>query len=200
MEGVAYTPSAASQQQAHILCADCGTPIPPNSANRCVNCLRNTIDITENIPKQAAISFCRNCDRWLSPPQAWLIAELESRELLAICLRKLKGLKEVRLVDAGFIWTEPHSKRLRVKLTVQKEVSVARFSGGKVVNMILTASIAAYCFPGLYKHRPSTSIRNRVRSPIHAMSRLYPFSSQEHMASMCTSPSKGRPQAYFPLP
>lgn len=122
MEGVAYTPSAASQQQAYILCADCGTAIPPNSANRCVNCLRNSVDISENIPKQAAISFCRNCDRWLSPPQAWLIAELESRELLAICLRKLKGLKEVRLVDAGFIWTEPHSKRLRVKLTVQKEV------------------------------------------------------------------------------
>lgn len=130
MEGVAFTPSAASQQQAYILCADCGTPIPPNSANRCVNCLRNSVDITEGIPKQAAISFCRNCDRWLSPPQAWLIAELESRELLAICLRKMKGLKEVRLVDAGFIWTEPHSKRLRVKLTVQKEVrtAVARFS------------------------------------------------------------------------
>lgn len=69
------------------------------------------------------MNFCRNCDRYLSPPNSWLLAELESRELLAICLRKLKGLKEVRLVDAGFIWTEPHSKRLRLKLTVQKEVS-----------------------------------------------------------------------------
>ncbi|CAM9234737.1 unnamed protein product, partial [Lampetra fluviatilis] len=28
----------------------------------------------------------------------------------------------VRLIDAGFIWTEPHSKRIRVKLTIQKEV------------------------------------------------------------------------------
>jgi len=26
------------------------------------------------------------------------------------------------LVDANFIWTEPHSKRIKVKLTVQKEV------------------------------------------------------------------------------
>jgi NMD protein affecting ribosome stability and mRNA decay len=25
-------------------------------------------------------------------------------------------------VDAGFIWTEPHSKRLKVKLTIQGEV------------------------------------------------------------------------------
>jgi nonsense-mediated mRNA decay protein 3 len=28
----------------------------------------------------------------------------------------------VKLVDAGFIWTEPHSKRLKVKLTIQSEV------------------------------------------------------------------------------
>ena len=28
----------------------------------------------------------------------------------------------MRLVDAGFIWTEPHSRRIKVKLTIQKEV------------------------------------------------------------------------------
>jgi len=28
----------------------------------------------------------------------------------------------VKLVDAGFIWTEPHSRRLKVKVTVQAEV------------------------------------------------------------------------------
>ncbi|KAG8824734.1 hypothetical protein FRC17_009032 [Serendipita sp. 399] len=105
-----------------VLCADCGTPIEPNSANLCMPCLRNTVDVTEGIPKSASLSFCRNCDRFLSPPATWTIAQPESRELLAICLKKLKGLNKVRLVDAGFIWTEPHSKRLRVKLTIQKEV------------------------------------------------------------------------------
>lgn len=35
---------------------------------------------------------------------------------------------KVRLVDAGFVWTEPHSKRLKVKLTIQKEVSYTLFS------------------------------------------------------------------------
>ncbi|POV98671.1 hypothetical protein PSTT_14243 [Puccinia striiformis] len=109
-------------QVGYVLCADCGTEIEPNSAGRCVSCLRNTIDITAEIPKQNTLSFCRNCSRYLSPPSAWLLAELESKELLAICLRRLKGLSKVRLVDAGFIWTEPHSKRLRVKLTVQQEV------------------------------------------------------------------------------
>ncbi|OAX36973.1 NMD3-domain-containing protein [Rhizopogon vinicolor AM-OR11-026] len=105
-----------------VLCADCGTPIVPNSANLCVACLRNTVDITEGIPKQTSVSFCRNCERFLSPPQSWTLVRAESQELLAICLKRLKGLNKVRLTEAHFIWTEPHSKRLRVSLTIQKEV------------------------------------------------------------------------------
>lgn len=37
-------------------------------------------------------------------------------------LRRVKGLNKVRLVDAVFVWTEPHSKRIKVKITIQKEV------------------------------------------------------------------------------
>lgn len=29
---------------------------------------------------------------------------------------------QVRLIDAGFLWTEPHSKRIKMKVTIQKEV------------------------------------------------------------------------------
>ncbi len=32
---------------------------------------------------------------------------------------KLCTLLQLKLVDAGFIWTEPHSKRLKLKLAVQ---------------------------------------------------------------------------------
>jgi len=53
----------------------------------------------------------------------WVIAELESRELLSLCLKKLKGLNRVNLIDANFVWTEPHSRRIKVKLTIQKEVN-----------------------------------------------------------------------------
>lgn len=38
-----------------------------------------------------------------------------------MCLRKLRGLNKVRIVDASFIWTEPHSRRVKVKITVQQE-------------------------------------------------------------------------------
>lgn len=54
----------------------------------------------------------------------WTACEPESRELLGICLKKIRGIgKEVRLVDAAFVWTEEHSMRIRVKITVQKEVA-----------------------------------------------------------------------------
>lgn len=57
------------------------------------------------------------------PPTSWLVAQPESRELLALCLKKLRGLGKVRIVDASFIWTEPHSRRIKVKITVQDSVS-----------------------------------------------------------------------------
>lgn len=97
----------------------------------CVACLRTHVDITEGIPKQAVLFFCRNCERYLQPPTEWIQCSLESRELLAICLKRLKGLKEVKLIDAGFIWTEPHSKRIKVKLTVHGEVV-----GGTVLQQV----------------------------------------------------------------
>ena len=47
---------------------------------------------------------------------------MESKELLTFCVKKVKGLNKVKLVDAGFLWTEPHSRRLKVKVSIQKEV------------------------------------------------------------------------------
>lgn len=104
------------------LCASCGTLIAPNPSNMCINCIRSDVDITDGIPKQATLHYCKGCNRYLQPPNIWVNAELESRQLLSLCLKKLKGLQKVRLVDAGFIWTEPHSRRIKVKLSIQKEV------------------------------------------------------------------------------
>ncbi|CAF1114680.1 unnamed protein product [Rotaria sp. Silwood1] len=107
-----------------ILCCQCGVLIEPNALNMCNGCMQTQIDITEQIPKQGQLQMCNKCIRYLQPPNTWISAQLESRELLTVCLKRIKGLnKEVRLIDAGFIWTEPHSKRIKVKLTVQKEVA-----------------------------------------------------------------------------
>jgi nonsense-mediated mRNA decay protein 3 len=49
-------------------------------------------------------------------------AAFESKEMMQLCLKRLKGLHKVHLVDASFIWTEPHSKRIKLKLQIQKEI------------------------------------------------------------------------------
>jgi len=79
------------------------------------------VDISEGIQREATLHICRDCERWLQPPAHWISAAPESRELLALCLRKLRGLSKVRIIDASFIWTEPHSRRVKVKITIQQE-------------------------------------------------------------------------------
>lgn len=107
-----------------IFCCDCGAPIDGTTAidAKCYDCFKLTKDISQGIQREAVLHFCRDCDRWLQPPSSWVIAQPESRELLALCLKKL-SLNRTRIIDASFIWTEPHSRRIRVKLVVQAAVA-----------------------------------------------------------------------------
>jgi 60S ribosomal export protein NMD3 len=118
----AFTAVAAAEELPTILCCLCGLAIKPNASNMCINCLKNQVDITDGVSKQVNIFSCRGCGRYQKPP--WVNAEWESSELMALCLKKIKGLnKDVKLVDARFVYTEPHSKRIKISLTVQKEVN-----------------------------------------------------------------------------
>jgi nonsense-mediated mRNA decay protein 3 len=105
-----------------MLCCMCGVAMQTNPANTCAQCLQSQHDVTQGILKSEIICKCRGCDRYQRDATGWLDCHRESRELLAFCLKKIKGLKTAKLVDAVFVWTEPHSKRVKVKLTVQKEV------------------------------------------------------------------------------
>merc|ERR1719181_325008 len=94
----------------------------PNAMMRCALCIKSEVNITEGISRQVLLQHCRGCDRYNKP--GWVLVEPESRELLGICLKKIKGVgRDVRLVDASFIWTEEHCRRIKVKVTVQKEVA-----------------------------------------------------------------------------
>ncbi|KAG9253219.1 NMD3 family-domain-containing protein [Emericellopsis atlantica] len=121
---VAIQPGGTAGNGATILCCNCGAPIDGTSATGalCYDCVKLTVDISQGVQREATLHFCKDCDRWLMPPQTWIVALPESRELLALCLKKLRGLNKVRIVDASFVWTEPHSRRLRVKITIQDSV------------------------------------------------------------------------------
>lgn len=106
---------------AKVPCCICGVPIEPNPSNMCIACLRSRVDITEEVPRTSSIIYCRSCGRYQSGPTTWTAADLESPELLQICLKRLSGLKTLKVVDAKFLYTEPHSRKIRISLTVQKE-------------------------------------------------------------------------------
>ena len=119
-------PTSVQQREstaATILCYNCGAAIDGTQAAGalCSDCLKTTVDITAGIERDGILLMCRDCDRWLSPPASWVVASPESRELLALCLKKLRGLHKSRIIDASFIWTEPHSRRIKLKVTVQQE-------------------------------------------------------------------------------
>lgn len=70
----------------------------------------------------------------------WEHCETESPELLRLCLKRIPalqgssggsgtsqhqaaGVSNLHLVDASWVWTEPHSRRLKVRLTVRAELT-----------------------------------------------------------------------------
>lgn len=140
----------STEEGPKTLCCLCGVVIPANPANMCVNCIRSQVDITEGISKEIVINWCKGCGRF-AHGTGWVSAQPESRELLAMLVKKVRGLGKVKLVDAGFVWTEPHSKRLKAKLTVQREVFGATGAGSGGAGAILQQSfVVEYILENLY--------------------------------------------------
>ncbi|KAJ5479727.1 hypothetical protein N7530_005236 [Penicillium desertorum] len=160
---------------ATILCCNCGAAIDGtlSAGALCSDCIRLTVDVAGGVQREAVIHCCRDCERWLQPPNSWVVAALESKELLAICLRKLRGLNKVRIIDASFIWTEPHSKRLRVKITIQTEA----FQGTIVqqqfeVEYVVANQQCAGCAKSYTHHSWQASVQVRQKVP-HKRTFLY---------------------------
>ena len=130
----------SAPQMVNVLCCMCGVPIvyqgSSNNNNTCASCLASSCDITRGISTEVTLHQCRGCQRWHKEANKWLVCELESRELMTLCLQHVNGLKNnksnssrVHLTDASWIWTEPHSMRLKIRLTIQREVN----QGGGII-------------------------------------------------------------------
>ena len=105
-------------EYANIVCCICSAPIPANPRGICDACEKKSIDISSGISNQSTIYYCKNCQRYMRPP--WIKCELESTDMMNLCLSKIKGLNKAQIVDSAFVWTEPHSKLIKVKITIQK--------------------------------------------------------------------------------
>ena len=109
-----------------IVCCICGITMDANSEGICEVCAKKNIDITTGITKTGVVTYCRTCERYKRPP--WMKIEKESQDMMNLCLSKLKGLNKVQLIDSSFVWTEPHSKEIKIKLTIQKEINKSLIS------------------------------------------------------------------------
>ena len=104
-------------------------------------------------------------------------------------LKRLKGLNKVKLVDAVFVWTEPHSKRLKVKVTVQQEVCIREaFLGhnGTGNSVIIHVGLCEYNF--------TASVRCGIcccKSNVH---RLSPGRSRPDLGCISPSAPESEPQ------
>lgn len=105
-----------------ISCHICGKPVEAQGLTMCNDCIALQVDITAGLQKSGEFTFCKNCGRVQVPPHQWVYAERESRELMAILLKRLKTQDHnTRFVDARYLWTEPHSRRTKLRITVQGE-------------------------------------------------------------------------------
>ncbi|CAH8434939.1 unnamed protein product [Heterobilharzia americana] len=122
------------QKLSFILCCKCGVQIHSNAANMCFTCLSSDADIAAHIDRQNTVTFCPKCERYLSPPSNWICAEPESPELLALCIKRIRGLKKgLDVRSARFIWTEPHSRKISIEVTVHGALQ----TGDRVEQQIL---------------------------------------------------------------
>ncbi|KAH0465984.1 hypothetical protein IEQ34_006087 [Dendrobium chrysotoxum] len=63
--------------------------------------------------------FYDTCRSYLQPPRTWIRAMQESKGLLTFYLHHLMPLTcHVRIINVDFVWIEPHSKHIKLRLRI----------------------------------------------------------------------------------
>ncbi|XP_058746745.1 uncharacterized protein LOC131619691 [Vicia villosa] len=86
-----------------------------------VKCLRSKNDITVGLRKKLYLLHCPQCKTYSEPLKSWI----QSNQLLDLCLKLLEknlSFTNVRLVRSQTIPSQPNSKIIKIRVTVQKEV------------------------------------------------------------------------------
>ncbi|DAZ97609.1 TPA: hypothetical protein N0F65_002228 [Lagenidium giganteum] len=157
-----------------ILCCVCGVAIEPNAMNMCKACIAKEVDFNEGLDQSPELTQCRGCLRYqprggkgqqTSYSGSWVDCPLESAELMALCLKSIHGLHKFKLIDASFIWTEPHSKRIKVKLLLQREVVLnAHIQNWTVVTFVVHNAKCPDCTKQFHNHTWRSLVQIRQKA------------------------------------
>ncbi|EZG65867.1 NMD3 family protein [Gregarina niphandrodes] len=165
---LAYEQAVLSKQQderATILCCSCGVPVQANETRLCLTCLEQRGGVAEEISETNTVNYCKSCQRYESKNQ-WLMCEWESKELLALCLKRIRKPKDVRLVEASFIWTESHSRRIKVQIGVEREIDNVTIRQKKIVTFVVTTRQCDECTKSVTPHIWVSNVQVRQRAGV----------------------------------
>jgi len=151
-----------------IACVDCGLKVEPNEAARCQRCLTLYVkdEITEGLQlHELPVVQCSECYRYVDAKGHWHSYEPESSYFLSYCLKKVGKLERVKLLDAKWIWTEPHSRRLKVGMTIERAVmdEKVHVQTHVVANFVLSSIKCADCVKEASEHSWGACLQVRQR-------------------------------------
>lgn len=150
-------------QNTRILCCKCSVAMEPNETRLCFTCLKTEANVTEGISEKNCVYYCKTCERFESKP-TWLRCEWESKELLALCLKHIKKPRDARLVSAEFVWTEPHCRRIKVKVGIEREMFGATLRQYMVIEYIQAIKQCPECTKSVTPHLWVFNLQVRQRA------------------------------------
>ena len=171
VNGVSIIDRSSMMTYSKIVCCLCSAVIDANPRGTCEACFRKSLNIKTCIPTEFEIQYCKECKRFLRPP--YVKIERESSDMMQLCLSRIKSYdKQVKIIDSNFIYTEPHSKVIKIKITIQKEIEKNIISQNLIIEFKEKWGICRDCQKLQTPHTWASCVQIRQRVP-HKKTMLY---------------------------
>lgn len=171
VNGVSIIDRSSMMTYSKIVCCLCSAVIDANPRGTCEACLRKSLNIKTCIPTEFELQYCKECQRFLRPP--YVKIERESSDMMKLCLSRIKSYdKKVKIIDSNFIYTEPHSKMIKIKVTIQKEIDKNIISQDLIIEFKEKWNICRDCQKLQTPHTWASCVQIRQRVP-HKKTMLY---------------------------
>jgi len=171
VNGVSILDRSSMMTYSKIVCCLCSAVIDANPRGTCEACFRKSLNIKTSIPTEFELQYCRECQRFLRPP--YVKIDRDSTDMMKLCLSRIKSYdKKVKIIDSNFIYTEPHSKVIKIKVTLEKEIEKNKITQSMVIEFKEKWNLCRDCQKIQTPHIWSSCVQIRQRVP-HKKTMLY---------------------------
>jgi NMD protein affecting ribosome stability and mRNA decay len=171
VNGVSIIDRSSMMTYSKIVCCLCSAVIDANPRGTCEACFRKSLNIKTSIPTEFELQYCKECQRFLRPP--YVKIDRDSTDMMKLCLSRIKSYdKKVKIIDSNFIYTEPHSKLIKIKVTLQKEIEKNIITQNLVIDFKEKWNLCRDCQKIQTPHIWASCVQIRQRVP-HKKTMLY---------------------------